>query len=631
MNMMMKMLGAAFFILQSSFFISCEDFFDQESEHIIPADQEHLNSAVDTIYSLTGILSKLEALGDRTILLGELRGDLMDYTDNADGDLVDIAQFNVNDSNRYNSPREYYAVINNCNYYIEHADTALKNNRGEYIFMREYAAVKAIRAWTYLQMVLNYGSVPFVSKPILTKEEADAQYPSYDLQDVCQYFINDLTPLSPLYGNEVPRIGVIQGVDSRFFYYPLDVILGDLHLWAGGQVHAREAARFYHKFLTEHNDYSSVYPTGTDRVGWALKTDTYLRPNIDSWGSSFNGRRERSYNADNELITTIAGDSLPSEPNYSQLRNYFNSRSDNDYKVSIKPSEGISEISEAQRYCSVVKDENNTTNPYIISYAPTGLTNRRSGDLRLWSSVSTSENMTVTYSNGQTDRIDYYQFINKWDNGSRNVPILRRQMVYLRLAEALNVAGYPRMAFKILSNGINSRFVQDSIVPYYGQADSAFVSSIEFRANDYPIFSADHFAGKSTTSNNTMGIHTHGSGFTPLNAYYQLPNDTIEPDDTKRAQLISEQQVYVDSLILQEGALECAFEGTRFYDLMRYCLRQPNPGLTMQQYIYGRRGNAKRATMATEIKKSLLDPRNWYLNYKGQFGLKTIPAGVVSE
>ena len=125
---------------------SCEDFFDQESDHVIYADTEHLNNAVDTLYSVVGILSKLQTLGDRTILLGELRGDLVDVTTVADADLKNLSLFNITDDNQYNSPRDYYAVINNCNYFIQHADTALRNSLNEYIFMREYSAVKGIRA-----------------------------------------------------------------------------------------------------------------------------------------------------------------------------------------------------------------------------------------------------------------------------------------------------------------------------------------------------------------------------------------------------------------------------------------------------------------------------------------------------
>ena len=184
------------FPLSSFLFTSCADFFDQESEHVVFTDQDHLNNATDSIYSVIGILNKLQAIGDRTILLGEVRGDLVDLTTEANSDLRDMALFNMGDDNRYNNPTDYYAIINNCNYFIAKADTALKNNRNDYIFMKEFAAVKAIRAWTYLQLVLNYGSVPFVTEPILSKLEAEQNYPKYDLQAVCEYFINDLMPLT---------------------------------------------------------------------------------------------------------------------------------------------------------------------------------------------------------------------------------------------------------------------------------------------------------------------------------------------------------------------------------------------------------------------------------------------------
>ena len=57
---------------------SCGDMLDNESEHFIYADKGHLDNATDTLYSVIGILNKMQALSDRTVLLGELRGDLVD-------------------------------------------------------------------------------------------------------------------------------------------------------------------------------------------------------------------------------------------------------------------------------------------------------------------------------------------------------------------------------------------------------------------------------------------------------------------------------------------------------------------------------------------------------------------------
>ena len=110
---------------------SCSDFFEQDSERIIYADDSHLNNPSDTLYSMVGILNKLQSLADRTILLGEMRGDLVDINEHTSADLRNLALFNIDADNMYNNPSDYYAVINNCNYYIANADTAKKNNRNE--------------------------------------------------------------------------------------------------------------------------------------------------------------------------------------------------------------------------------------------------------------------------------------------------------------------------------------------------------------------------------------------------------------------------------------------------------------------------------------------------------------------
>ena len=44
--------------------------------------------------------------------------------------------------------------------------------RGEKVFIREYAAVKAFRAWTYLQLAIYYGKVPFFTEPLMTERSA---------------------------------------------------------------------------------------------------------------------------------------------------------------------------------------------------------------------------------------------------------------------------------------------------------------------------------------------------------------------------------------------------------------------------------------------------------------------------
>ena len=600
--------------------LSCSDFFDQDPDHIIFAEENHLINATDTIYSVTGILNKLQAIGDRTVLLGEVRGDLVDITSYANKDIRELAEFNISDDNAYNVPRDYYAVINNCNYFIEKVDTGMKNNRNEYLFMREYAAVKAIRAWTYLQLVLNYKEVPFVTEPILSKQDAEKDYPKYNLQAICEYFINDLAPLTERWGNEYPRYGTIRGNDSRLFYFPLNIVLGDLNLWLASETGSkdtyREAAYRYYKYINERNGDNSAYPTGVNYYAWESGTSSWN----SIYGRSSGTLSSEGYGTNSEMITMIAGDSIPAEGNYSELRNLFNSNVDNNYHVSIIPSQSMFNLSESQKFCCV---ETNGTTAY---YAPDNLTEHRTGDLRLYwyyswgwaTNRSTGERMETSY-------------ISKYE--SQNIHIYRRYMLYLRLAEALNGAGYPRAAFQILSTGINNEIKDDYVYPYYSESDSIWLSRLDFDNERYEVCTALEFASSTAVqrASNTIGIHTHGSGWTPLNEYYKLPEapmpDPVDedgdgiPDEpviiTKDTpELIKTQQEFVDSLLLNECGLELAFEGTRFYDIMRFALRQNNPEEFLANKVAARRGD-----IDGTLKNRLLNRNNWYLKRKGQIGL----------
>ena len=615
-----------FLPLSTFLFTSCEDFFEQESDHVIYAGSEHLNNSVDTLYSVAGILSKVQALADRTILFGEVRGDLVDLTNTADADLKNLSLFNVDDNNSYNTPRDYYAVINNCNYFIAHADTALRNSRNDYVFMREFGAVKTIRAWTYLQLALNYGKVPFVTEPILSQEDAEQNYPMYTLEDVCRFFINDLQELTGKYVSEAfdittatPLYGKMLSIESHFFFYPMSVLLGDLHLWlatlTNNTSEYRQAALAYYNYISRRNGSNSTYPSGTNRICWPVGASSYLSRIIYGYSSDFLSSAEENWTRDNELITVIPGDSLPSDPNYSKLRLLFNSELDNNFQPSIVPSRALINLSAAQKYCNINRDAT------VVTYAPENLSEYRAGDLRLAYAWRKSSNVTVNYGDGDLRTIDSYQQVVKYQ--TRNIHILRRQMGYLRMAEALNMAGFPRMAFQILSTGLTDDVMDKYVYPTVSKSDSLSMVAlnIKFPAS-YRMFNEKNWAGTASDNANTMGIHSRGSGYTPMNVHYQLIDSVPDATDpTKNVAVpLAEKQAYVDSLILNESALELAFEGTRYYDIMRYALRQSNPGAAMQKLVCGRRGEAKRAEVQGELKKDLTNQSNWFISWNGKIG-----------
>ena len=553
---------------------SCADMLDKDSDLVMYADKAHLNSPTDTIYSVIGIQNKMQALADRTVILGEVRGDLVEVNQYASSDLRDVAAFRIGDDNRYNNPRDYYAVINNCNYFLAYADTAQRNGRNERIFEKEYAAVKAYRAWTYFQLALIYGSIPLVTEPLLNMTVDEYKYPKYDLQQICQYFIDDLTPYIDV---SLPGYGSIGSVESRLTFFPVSLLLGELHLWAGNY---RDAALSYYHYISTRNGAKTAWPLGTYRNEWPRDNGKYTYF-TDSW--SYNMFSNERFTADSELITMTPGDSIPSSANYSSLPSLFCTTTFNNGYYTISPSQALKSLSESQVYC-------NRTSNGDTGYAPTNLTNNLKGDLRLASCWQTYNYNYAGRVNPAADR-PTTQMVSKFQ--TPNVHLWRRAMVYLHMAEALNRAGMPLFAYRILATGINNNVIAELQHEY--PADSLWLAQFDFPNTAYILRT------ESPTAFTTIGVHSRGSGYTEYNEHYAMPQGTLQ-----------QQIEAVEDLIVSEEALELAFEGQRFYDLMRVSLRRNDPTY-LSSRIYSRSG----PSAPTDIGANLNDPQTWHLHWSG--------------
>jgi hypothetical protein len=79
---------------------------------------------------------------------------------------------------------------------------------------------------------------------------------------------------------------------------------------------------------------------------------------------------------------------------------------------------------------------------------------------------------------------------------------------------------------------------------------------------------------------------------------------------------IEEQIEAVEDLIMTEEALEFAFEGYRFYDIMRVSLRRNDPSY-LSNVIQARKGKDNSPCLSVD----LTDKRRWFLNWNNQVGL----------
>ena len=118
------------------------------------------------------------------------------------------------------------------------------------------------------------------------------------------------------------------------------------------------------------------------------------------------------------------------------------------------------------------------------------------------------------------------------------------------------------------------------------------------------------------TSENTIGIHARGCGWTEYDNYYIFPdNEGLSGLERTNYQIEA-----VEDLLINENALETSLEGYRFNDLMRVALRRGD-ATYLANRVYGRRGSQKVGEMKSLIKCDLNNPSNWYLNWNGKIGI----------
>lgn len=615
----------------AAFLGSCEDMLEPDSNYVL-YDADHLKNPADTANSLVGIIYKLQAVGDRTNLLGEVRGDLVRLTSAAHADLRQLADFSVDDDNRYNNPRDYYAVINNCNYYIAYADSNAFDNRGNRIFDKEIAQVKAIRAWTYLQLALNYGKVPFYTEPLLT--EQDANNVSLDVADrkdleaICDYLIPDLLPYAEV---DWPALHTVGSIFMANCFFPVKMVLGDLYLWkatlSGDRNYYREAARYYYSWILDNRSLGDLEHKSPFIVSSSIDVTWYSNNNnmaavMSTLGSLYSMATDHY---GNETFTIIPMDSASAQGYFSEVRNLYNSPVedniiDTSTPVSIMPSTHLQEISRAQSYyyLRLINDEE-----VSMPVVPDELLYE--GDLRL--AAVWSNRMFNTTVGGMSGSYEY-SHISKLDQ--RNISVYRQTDVWLRLAEALNNGGLPRYAYAILATGLSEDVLNDSILAYCSREDSSFVNSLDpegYIVANY--FSRNGLDATSTNQINTIGIHSRGCGYAERNPDYAYPmvdsmdvdgnpiNDYTGQSRQQWAQHnLTAEQAAVDSMIINEMALETCFEGKRFYDLMRFAKRYHDT-----EWVAGpvsRRNGEDNQDLS--LYSRLKDENNWYMSWNHQIG-----------
>ena len=599
---------------------SCSDMIETDSS--MQAFDYELNEKTDSIFFAYGILQAMQQLADQQVFLGEMRGELVATTEYTLNSLRQLQDFSATTTNEYDSAYVYYRVINNCNYYIAHRDTTLITGSTQ-VAMNEYAAVKAIRAWAYLQLARNYGTVPFFTEPLTTISQINnSNYPQYDINGIVNALAPDLEQYS---GRPVPDYGVSVNIGTTNFgqaksmatplcFIPVDVILGDLYLEVGNYA---KAATYFTNYICKFDAKAYSMGSAINQNFW-LQHDNLIQP-ADWGGSQAYINNYGNIFANNSVLDIISY--IPMSVNRTRGTttkvpeafgyNYYSLSNSADElwneQMQLIPSQAYTSMAENSNYYYYQQVTGAPAQQYVNA--------AKLGDMRAENGMSLR--VTSEIENNQTET---HKWVRKYMSG--NIILYRGTTVWLHLAEALNRLGHPDAAFMILKEGINERSMDSTAV--YVTNDTRRLLTVT-----YPIM-GEKYASQFTSSLN-FGIHSHGAGVTsdgnyPGRSPYQLAN-IVGEKMAKIAQTNEQLQQRLaagtttkedtinamEDILCDEYAMEFAFEGTRFYDLMRLARHKNNAGL------YG--GNYGSTWLADKLKannpkKDLTNPSNWYMPFK---------------
>jgi hypothetical protein len=534
---------------------SCNDFFNPETEDELEG-KKYISSSTEMYTGFLGIMTKLQAIGDKEILITDTRANLLEPTDQSSTDIIALYNYDRNlQNNSYANPAGYYEVIIACNDYLaKMKEYRSKPNVDESIYASLVSSVTRIKVWTYKTIGEIYGKAVWFDDPI-TKVSAIRDSTNYKVFDMKQLVDKCLSVMD----NGVDGVSTDKTIDWIAWLDPQNVssvansqyrkwnwmvppyegLYAELCLWKGAYLDA------------EHVDAKTYYKSAADLLLRALNKyidDESYSGNSPYWlpCATTPGHYksywdwEQPYQA--EAICALIYDYTNNQTN--SLLKHFSNEYPNKYQ--LRPNE-----SEMLHYCD--KDFN-----------PGGL----DGDPRTKCLFGKNggQNYIAKFRNtGSTHRAKAYQ-------DDVHIYIYRATQYHIMLAEALNHLNRFKALNSVLNTGVKATDYDAADSEWEGFTQN-WTSSASWGTRKYP----------------SMGIR----GCLNLNAV----------DIENIVQLGTQDAAWRhnDELILNEIMMEFACEGKTYPAMNRMVVRYNDPSIITKRVCPKYAGTGRETDVQSKI------------------------------
>lgn len=599
------------------FLPSCKDFLNPEQD--LNVTQENLYKDWYEYRSIAmGLYGLQQKLVEQLVVLGELRGDLLKVTPNADADLIEISNFEVSKTNKYADPTNFYKLISACNSMIR----TMKQTHPEVLdkkaavtnYDKLYGEVLCMRAWAYFNAVRIYGKIPVIYESLSSVGEieeylnAPATYvDKVNIKFGRDGFYNDTTYNKPItlekqfytqdmvikvfakqLEEEVKAVGVNHYIDNNDKSWEVTVwntfawhaLLGQMYLTQGD-------------FTQSAKHLNAIAFTTSDNYRYQLDRSF----SNAQWRNIFGGIDSREH-----IFTLWFNKANQQQNDFQRLFEPFEP-----HKFMLKPTKTAIDLWETtwRNYSLVIPDQNK---PWLTKLN----INQKGTPSDFYRGFGTSY---LYVENGNAiPQGNYFQMLYyKMDKDERSYKALMQNVDTMVFKYSINKTRYDQDANFIVYRAGGIQLYLAEIYTWWAYNQNGLIKT--FTTNAVSIVN-DGSNYDVSSSRLQLGIRGR-VGFTGQYGGIQVGNINYIHDPytnevkgyTDLTGNLLAKQLYLEELILDERARELAYEGERFYDLIRVAKRRNDPSFLAKK-VSAKFPASQRQAMYTK----LLNEKNWYIN-----------------